>query len=60
MVKICVVPIKKPSLMRCKNCIKTVMYPTTWKKFNVVPVHMKGDKQIFSNYRPFSLFFCFW
>ena len=31
------------------------VFPTEWKKANVVPFHKKGDKQILKNCRPISL-----
>ena len=33
----------------------TGVYPDTWKRSNIIPVHQKGDKQIVNNYRPVSL-----
>ena len=38
-----------------RSCIDTGVYPDTWKEYNMVPVHKKGDKQIINNYRPVSL-----
>ena len=38
-----------------RSCIDTGVYPDTWKKNNIVPVHKKGDKQIINNYKPVSL-----
>ena len=55
MVKICDDSIKKPLSIIYKNCITTGIYPNTWKKSNIVPVHKKGDKQFVNNYRPVSL-----
>ena len=31
------------------------MFPSEWKKGNVVPIHKKGDKQVLENYGPVSL-----
>ena len=31
------------------------MFPSNWKKRNIVPIHKKGDKQILKNYRSVSL-----
>ena len=31
------------------------MFPSEWKKGNVVPFYQKGDKQNLKNYRPVSL-----
>ena len=55
MVKICDDVSKKSVSVIYKNCIKTGIYPNTWKKSNIVPVHKKGDKQIVNNYRLVSL-----
>ena len=41
MVKICDDSIKKPLSITYKNCITTGIYPNTWKKSNIVPVHKK-------------------
>ena len=58
------------SVKMIKNCADSIAYPLAlvfqdslvagifandWKKCNIVPVHKKSDKQIFSNYRPVSL-----
>ena len=31
------------------------MFPSDWKKGNIVPAHKKNDKQRLNNYRPISL-----
>ena len=38
-----------------QNSLKSSIYPSTWKKANVTPVHKKDDKQCVNNYRPVSL-----
>ena len=55
MLKICVSSIYKPLEMIFKQCIETGVFPSEWKKGNVVPIHKKGDKQTLENYRPVSL-----
>ena len=45
----------QPLSLILTGCIDTGVYPDTWKKSNIVPVHKKGDKQIVNNYRPVSL-----
>ena len=38
-----------------KNSINSGIFPNICKKFNVVPVHKKGDKQVVENFRAVSL-----
>ena len=38
-----------------KQCVDTGIFPSAWKKGNVVPIHKKDDKQTLKNYRPVSL-----
>ena len=38
-----------------QNCIDTGIFPDSWKKSNIVPVHKKEDKQLLQNYRPVYL-----
>ena len=55
MIKLCDQSIVKPLSIIFKNCIEDGIFPDTWKKSNIIPVHKKGDKQIIDNYRPVSL-----
>ena len=55
MLKICVSSIYKPLEMIYKHCIETGVFPSEWKKANIVPIHKKGDKQTLENYCPVSL-----
>ena len=55
MIKLCDKSIIPAILLIYKNCINSGIFPNIWKKFNVVPVHKKGDKQVVDNYRPVSL-----
>ena len=45
-IKMCDESLVQPLSLIFKGCIDTGVYPDTWKKFNIVPVHKKGDKQI--------------
>ena len=38
-----------------KQCIETGVFPSEWKKANIVPIHKKGDKQPLENYSPVLL-----
>ena len=38
-----------------KICIEIGVFPSEWKKTNIVPIHKKGDKQTLENYCPVSL-----
>ena len=53
--KICGPAIYKPLEIIFKQCLETGMFPSEWKKGNIVPIHKKGDKQTLKNYRPVSL-----
>ena len=55
MIKVCEKAILEPRSIIYKNCIGTGIFPDSWKKSNIVPVHKKGDKQLLENYRPVSL-----
>ena len=55
MIKMCDESLLQPFSLIFRGCIDTGVYPDTWKKSNIVPVHKKGDKQIVNNYRPVSL-----
>ena len=54
MLKICGSSIYKPLEIIFKQCIETV-FPSEWKKANIVPIHKKGDTQTLDSYRPVSL-----
>ena len=47
MMKICDDSICKPLKLIFQSCLKGGKFPSKWKKANVVPIHKKGDKQIF-------------
>ena len=51
MIKICDKAIVEPLSIIYENCIDTLIFPDSWKKSNIVPVHKKGDKQLLKNYR---------
>ena len=38
-----------------KQSIEAGVFPSEWKKANIVPTHKKGDKQALKNFRPVSL-----
>ena len=45
MLKICGSSIYKSLQMIFKQCIETGVFPSEWKKANIVPIHKKGDKK---------------
>ena len=45
MFKVCGVAVYKPLAIFFKQCVNTVIFPSAWKKDNIVPIHKKGDKQ---------------
>ena len=56
MLKICGDTICKPLELIFKQALTTGVFPSEWKKGNIVPCYKKGDKQNLQNYRPVSLF----
>ena len=55
MLKICGLSICGSLELILKEALSTGLFPSNWKKGNIVPIHKKGDKQILKNYRPVSL-----
>ena len=45
----------KPLELIFKQALTTGVFPSEWKKGNIVPCYKKGDKQNLKNYRPVSL-----
>ena len=39
-------------MLHIRKCLETGIYPSQWKKANIIPVHKKGCKQNKKNYRP--------
>ena len=55
MVRICGKSLVKPLCSIFNLSLQSGIFPSQWKKGNVVPVYKKGDKSIAKNYRPVSL-----
>ena len=55
MLKIYGSAIYKPLAIILKQWVDTGIFPSEWKKGNIVPIHKKDDKQTLKNYRPVSL-----
>ena len=55
MIKICDNSKVDPLCCLVEKCLETGIYPSQWKKTNIIPVHKKGCKQNKKNYRPISL-----
>ena len=45
----------KPLELIVKHALTTGVFPSEWKKGNIVPCYKKGEKQNLKNYRPVSL-----
>ena len=55
MLKICGDSLCRPLELIFNDCLANGIFPSDWKKGNIVPVHKKNDKQHINNYRPISL-----
>ena len=54
MLELCDKSIAKPLCIIFKNCKLKKAFPNPWKKANVVPIHIKGEKDLIKSYRPVS------
>ena len=54
MPKVCGPSIYKPLEIIFNQCLETGVFPSEWKKGNIVPIHKKEGKQTLKNYRPTS------
>ena len=55
MLKICGDSVCVPLERIFKQALLTGVFPSEWKKGNIVPIHKKCDKRNIKNYRPVSL-----
>ena len=55
MLKICGNSLFRPLELIFNDCLANGIFPSDWKKVNIVPVHKKNDKKRLNNYRPISL-----
>ena len=55
MSKICRNSLCRPLELIYNDCLVNGIFPSVWKKGNIVPVHKKNHKQRLNNYRPISL-----
>ena len=60
MIKMCDESLVRLLSIIFRNNLNYCIYPSTWKKANVIPVHKKDDEQSVNNYRPVSLLPVFW
>ena len=51
MIKICDKSLLQPLILLLYNSMKLSCYPDIWKRFNIITVHKKSDKQLAGNYR---------
>ena len=55
MIKMCDASLVVPLKLIFENCLHRSIFPDTWKRANVVPIHKKNEKNLKENYRPISL-----
>ena len=54
-IKMCHESLVRPLSIIFQNSLNSYIYPSTWRKANVIPIHKKDDKLCVNNYRPMSL-----
>ena len=47
--------IVEPLYQIFEKCLETRIYPSIWKKANIVPINKRGSRQCKNNYRPIFL-----
>ena len=52
---VCDTSIVEPLCLIFGKCFETGIYPSMWKKANIIPTHEKESRQSKQNYRPISL-----
>ena len=52
MIKLCDSALLELLCLIFERCLETRIYPSIWKKANIVPIHKKGSRQNKGNYRP--------
>ena len=55
MLKICGNSLCRPLELIFNDCLVNGIFPSVWKKGNIVPVHKENEKQCLNNYQPLSL-----
>ena len=55
MLKMCGSSMYKSLEIIFQQCTETGVFPSEWKKANIVPIHKNRDQQTLENYRPMSL-----
>ena len=55
MKKMCDESLVMPLKLIFINCLRSGIFPDTWKRANVVSVHKKNEKNLKENYRSISL-----
>ena len=55
MIKMCHNSVVTPLCTIFKKSLETGVYPSVWKKANVIPIHKKSNRQCKNNYRLISL-----
>ena len=55
MIKMCDASLVVPLKLLFENCLHRGIFPDTWERANVVPIHKKNEKNLKENYRPISL-----
>lgn len=51
----CADSLATPITLLFKKSLESMVFPTIWKRANILPIHKKGTKSSIENYRPISI-----
>lgn len=54
----CAKSLALPLTLLFRKSLKDCIFPSSWKKAQIIPIHKKGSRSLIGNYRPISILNC--